>query len=410
MKFVYKAKRGLKDIVRGSIEAASRSEALDKLAAQNLFPITVEEERSRDKARSGRGARKRFILSLRRQVSQGEVLVFARKLSTLIRAKVELLSALQIIYDQSEQGLFRQVVLEIYNSTREGEPFSGSLRRFPRVFSPLFVSIIRSGETSGSLGNALEQITDFLSQEAGLRSKVSVALAYPCLLLVVGLASIFVLINFVIPRLGPIFADMGKGLPLVTRIILRISAISQQSWWAVLGVVGVLLVFLYSQKGNRLFNYLVRAFKVRFPIIKRMVKDQELVHFSRSLGLLLKSGVPALVALETAVFTVEDARLRGQLHLVRKELASGGGLSQSMETFTGLPAFFTRMVSIGERSGRLSEVLEELADSYSRQVEADIALVSSLIEPIMILVLGVVLGTIVLSVLIPTFQITQMVQ
>jgi len=405
-KFNYKAKKGLNETVSGSLEADNHDEALNKVTAQGLFPIEVNEVAAPAAKASGKSRRKKKIS---KKISSKEVLTFTQKMTTLVRAKVELLASLKILYEQTENARFKEVILEIYNLTKEGKAFSEGLMRFPRIFPPLYVSIVKAGEVSGRLDSALEQISDFSERDENLRTKIQVALAYPTLLVFVGAGSIFILMNFVVPKLKPIFEGIGRDLPLITKIVLQISELSNKTWWIILGAGSLVIFILYRRKGSDFFKHFLTEFKTHMPILKRLTKNQEMAHFSRALALLIKSGVPALRSLEIATFSVENAKLKKGLEEACKNVASGQTLSRSMETLTTLPNFFTKMVAVGEESGRLAEVLDETSHSYIQQVEYDITLITSLLEPIFILVLGVVLGTIVLSILLPTFQITQVI-
>jgi len=405
--YYYKAKHGLEETREGQIEATNQDEAMQKLIANGLFPITIKEVSLKEKKPA-----KKFRLRMGPdKITSNELLTFIRKLATLTRAKVELLSSLKILYEQTENARFKAIVLDLYNATKEGKPFSESLARYPGVFSFILVNIVRAGEASGHLDASLDQIAEFMQREAGLKNKILVALAYPGLLLMVGLVSIFVLINFVIPKLRPIFDSLGaKELPMITKIILKISVVSNKSWWIFVIAIVLFIVLLYQQKGLPYFKNMLGKVKSRLPIVKGLSVNQELAHFSRSLALLLTNGVPALRSLEIVTPSIENKALKDELKKVCQQVAAGKTISKSMEDSTGLPSFFTKMVAVGEESGRLSEVLTELSRSYTQQIESDIALVSSLIEPILILALGLVLGTIVLSILLPTFQVTQMVR
>lgn len=405
-KFLYKAKHGVEETLQGEIEASNQEEALQRLMAKGLFPISITEAVLKEKKSA-----KKFQLKLGPdRVKTSEVLVFTRKLATLTRAKVELLPSLKILYEQTENPKFKSVILDLYNSTKEGKHFSEGLSRYPAIFPSLYLNIIRAGEASGHLDAGLDQISEFMHREESLRSKILVALAYPSLLLMVGLASIFVLINFVIPKLRPIFEGIGKkDLPLITKIVLNVSVISNKIWWIVLIVIAAVILFFYFQKGAPYFKNILKKIRENMPVVKNLDQNQELAHFSRSFSLLLKSGVPALNSLEIVVPSLENKRLREELKKVCHEVASGRSIAQSLGESTKLPSFFVKMVAVGEESGRLSEVLDELSRSYTQQIESDIALVSALIEPVLILTLGVILGTIVLSILLPTFQVTQIV-
>jgi len=406
-KFIYKAKKGLEDTVEGAIEADNRDDAVNKLAAAGLFPTQITEQ-----AAVKATPRKNTQLLKKRvsnKVSTHDALMFTQKLTTLVRARVELLASLKVLYEQTENSRFKDIILEIYNITKEGRPLSESLSRFPAIFSPLYVNIVKAGEATGRLDSALEQISEFLSRDEALRTKVRVALAYPTLLLFIGMTSIFILMSFVVPRLKPILDGMGRDLPLITKVILKVSALSNKSWWIILGAVVLVVYVSYRRKGGAFFGRLIKRVAFKLPVLKRLIRNQELAQFSRSLTLLLKSGVPALKSLEIATPAIGNPKLRKDMESACKSVASGQTLSKSMELLTGLPSFFTKMIAVGEESGRLAEVLEEISSSYVQQIDADITLITSLLEPILILFLGSVLGTIVLSILLPTFQVTSIV-
>lgn len=407
MKFIYKAKKGINETVDGIIEAQSQAEALNKLIAKELFPITITEETSTAQPLSRKPPKNKRV---RKKINSWQILNFVQKLTTLVKAKVELLSSIRILYEQTENMLFKDVIYEIYSDIKEGKTFSDSLSRHPKIFSALFINIIKSGEASGRLDFALEQIDEYIYRQESLKNKISIALAYPILLLFVGIISIFMLINFVVPKLRPIFEGMGKDLPLITKFVLKVSDISNKNWLWIIGLLILAGVIIYYQKGSVLVNNLKRKIKMNLPIVRRLLRNQELAHFSRSLSLLLNSGVSALKSIEVASLTVEDPVLRKQLNKVYEEVSSGQSLSKTMSDHTNLPDFFIKMVAVGEESGRLGEILNEISRSYTQQLETDIMLISSLLEPVLILALGAVLGLIILSILLPTFQITQFVR
>lgn len=410
--FTYKAKKGLDETLEGTLIAENRDDALSKLVAQGLFPVYIDELLSSKPAPKPKLQQQLFgkDSKINRKISSGEILNFTQKLTTLVRARVELLASLRILYEQTENARFQAIIQEIYNITKEGKPLSESFVNFPSIFSPLFVNIVKAGEASGRLDQALEQISEFMTRQESLKTKVRVALAYPTMLLGIGLLSIFILMNFVVPKLKPIFAGMGKDLPLITKIILQISELSNKTWWAIIGTVALVTFILYKKKGAGFFQAVLRSIKMNMPILKSMTRNQDLAHLASSLTLLLKSGVPALKALQVSAPTVEEPKLKKDLEAACVNISAGQSLSKSMQAVGALPNFFTKMIAVGEESGRLTEVLEEITSSYVQQIEADIALVTSLLEPILILFLGGILGVIVLSILLPTFQMTQVVR
>ena len=411
--FAYTAKRGPNETLEGSIEADSQDAAVQRLVEQGLFPIRIAARLSPGKpvpVASAPQPRARAVLAFGKRITSKEILVFTQKLTTLIRAQVDLLAAIRILQEQADEGRFKDMLLEVYQAVKEGKTFSESLARFPDVFSPLFVNIVRAGEASGKLDAALDQLTQSLGREEALKTKVRSALAYPVLLLLVGVGSIAVLINFVVPKLESLFLDLGGQLPLMTRFILTLSHVSRRSslWLLLLGG-GAVGFFVWRQGGAALAQLAGRCIR-RLPVVKRVADNQEMLHFASSLNLLLRSGVPALKSLQLVTPSLGDPRLRERMSLVCERVALGDSLSQSLQTQAAFSPFVVKMIAVGEESGKLDEVLEEIARSYLQQIEADIALISSLIEPVLILGMGSVLGTIVLSILLPIFEITQSVR
>jgi type II secretory pathway component PulF len=404
--FSYKAKKGLNDIVEGFVDAEDQSGALLKIEQLGLVPVSVNHagrDQAALRAKTARPARKR-------PVSSADVLDFIKKLTTLSRAQVELLSSLRILHEQTANPEFQAMILEIYNMTKEGNPFSLSLSKFPKAFSPLSISLIKAGEASGKLSVVLEQISEFMSREEGLRNKVRVALAYPVLLSGVGLVSVFVLLNFVVPKLRPILEGMGKDLPWFTLCILQVSAFVNKSWAIGLVVLAAAALAIHLFKGKEMaFKVLGKALDL-IPVVRRLAVNQELTYFTQALALLLKGGISALKAFEIAAETVTALSLRQELAAACRNIASGEGIARSLRAYTSLPDFLIRMVAVGEESGRLVDVLEEIAASYRRQIETDIAIVSALLEPVLILVIGLIMGAIVIAILLPTFQITQFIR
>jgi len=403
-KFAYKAKRGLDQHVDGVIEAPNEAEALNKIIAAELFPVSMREL----PAEAGPAGPGRSWL-INKRVSSSDIHIFTKKLTTLIRARVELLSSLKIIYEQTDNRRMREVVQGLYNSVKEGKVFSEALFAYPEHFSPLFINIIKAGETSGRLDLSFEQISGFMGRDAALSNKVKTALAYPVILLMVGLVSLFILMNYVLPSLKPVFSSLGAKLPLVTTLILGLSDFSRQWWPGVVLAVTAGVLLLLRVKGSRFFRDSAARLKRHIPLLKRMTVNQELAHFAGGLSLLLKSGVPALKSLDIATLSVENRKLKEGLKKAGRDIASGQSIAKCLQDYTELPVFFTRMVAVGEESGRLSEVLDEVASSYTQEVESDISLVSSLLEPMLILGMGAVLGVIVFSIMLPIFQITEMV-
>jgi type II secretory pathway component PulF len=405
-RFIYKAKRGLDEVVVDSIEAETQEEALNILVAGGFTPFFIEQEGPETSPVARRKSSFAFPGSRTARVRSGDVLAFTRKLTTLIRARVELLSALHILYEQYEPSRLKEITGQMYAAIKEGNTFSLVLENFPEVFTPFYVSMVQAGEASGRLDLSLEQIGEFLSQQERLRSKVALALAYPIMLVCVGAVSIFVLINFVIPKLSGLLLSIRGDLPLVTRWILFISEVSQKTSIFALPAIAGAVIFLFWKKNAAIRSGLVMFLK-KLPVVRNLFLNQELANFSWSLSLLIRSGVPLYQSLKVSSKNIGDVRMTGQLENVCEQLRFGETLSRALQKQTTLPGFFIKMIAIGEESGKLPDVLSEISASCTQDVESSLALISALMEPCLILILGSVMGVIVFSIMLPLFQVTQ---
>lgn len=403
VEFSYRAKRGPKETVEGIIEAATRQAAVSQLIDSGLSPIRVEVK----KEATLPSGRREFW---RRRISSQEVNIFTRQLASLIRARVELLRSLNILYAQAENLHLREVILKVHEFIKKGGSFSSALSNFPRLFPALYVSLVKSGEASGRLDEALEELAEFIDKEDEVKSKVRSALAYPALMIMVGIATVFVLVSFVIPKLAGMFADFGQVLPLPTQILINVSNIFAHYWlWLLVGA-GVIII-LVSKRGITPGEKLViDKIKLRLPLIGGIIKKEIIVRFARTLALLLRSGIPVFQALEVTVPIMGNEVFVHELKSVRKEVIDGSSLAASMKKKLCFPSFLTNMVGVGEESGRLDEVLTQVASAYSREVDSKVKVITSLLEPAIILVLGLVVGFIVLAMLLPILQLTLLVK
>jgi type II secretory pathway component PulF len=411
-RFHYKAKRGLNEVVEDFIEAPTQEDALNLLSARGLFPVLIERAAQvalpPDEKPRLAGAAPAPAPSLLKLTPRDRML-FTRKLATLIHARVELLSALKILFEQAEGAHLRQLVQLLFNSIKEGHSFSESLGRFPGFFDPFYVNMIRAGETSGRLDLSLEQVSAFLEKEERLKTKVLTALAYPVLLICVGAVSLAVLIVFVIPKLSPVLKGIGR-LPLATRWLLAVSEVAHRYWLPMALLLAGSVLAVIAQRRNPFFAAAAVKVKKAVPIVRDLVRNQGLANFSWSLSLLIRSGVPIYQALRVSAQIISDREIGKRLEQVCEQLRQGQTLSRSLEQQNALPPFFVKMLAIGEESGKLPDVLQQISDSYAQEVETSITVLSSLLEPVLILGLGSVLGLIVFSLMLPLFEITQTIR
>jgi type II secretory pathway component PulF len=404
--FTYLAKKNLNETVEGIIVADDQDSAVDKLIEMGLSPVKVELLISPEKSQ-GPGI---IGFLSRRSLNQKDLCVFTSQLKSLMKAKVDLLKSLSILYGQSDKERLKNLILDLHTTVKNGATFSDALNKHAAFFPSLYVNLIKTGEASGRLDDVLDELDRFLSKEEEFKMHVKTALAYPTLMILVGACVIFVLFSYVIPKLSAIFADFDYQLPLPTQIMLKVSGFFNSWWWTmVLGagvLMGVLMRMSKSPEGRARLDWM----RLRIPVVAGLTSRQSLARFCRTLSLLMRSGLPVFQALQVSIPTLENAVYMKEMEGVKKEVLEGVSLSSSMKKISFLPSFLVQMVSVGEEGGRLESVLNEVANIYTQETDEKLKVITALLEPMIILVLGLVLGSIVLAMLLPIFQINLLVK
>ncbi len=399
MIYKYRAKKGPAELVEGTVEAQSEPEAIEKVSQLGFFPLAVEVQKQ-----GGQAAHS--SVRLRGRVRSQEITIFTRQLASLLKSGVPILQSLNIIGEQSENAVLKQVIRSVHNSIKEGDFFSSSLAKFPQFFSPLYVAMVNAGEGGGSLPEALLRIAEYRAQEEELLSKFRAALAYPVLMVFVGIGTIIFMLTFVIPRLTGILVGMGQDLPLPTQILISVSKTLSTWWlWAVLA-----LVVLTARRQMRLASSRlpVSRLKLKIPAVGPFIQKAELARFCRTLEILIRNGIPILRALQISIPVVGNEAIKSQLAASYKELEQGGSFGRSIRNSVLFPAFMSNLIIVGEESGRLVEALGEVAVIYERDTDQAMKTLVSLLEPVMILGMGLVVGFIVVAMLLPIFEINVM--
>ncbi|OQB14139.1 MAG: putative type II secretion system protein F [Candidatus Omnitrophica bacterium ADurb.Bin205] len=290
---------------------------------------------------------------------------------------------------------------------KEGVPFSKCLIRYPQYFPSLYVNIIRTGEATGNLKDSLSQLLNYLQRLDDLRLRVKQAMAYPIFMVLVGLGTIFVMLTFILPRIAGMFDDFQAQLPLPTRMLLGVSDFFKAYWILVIVFLAAVIFLLSRHKPGK--ESILSRLKYRLPIIKGLIYKQSVSNFSTSLSILLKSGVTLLAALNDAASVIGNPVYIKQLAEVRKDISEGVSFSRSLLKFKIFPSFFVQMVKVGEEGGRLDIILADIASLYEKEIESDLKVISSLIEPAIILVLGLIIGGMLIAMLLPIFNINLLV-
>lgn len=399
--FKYRAKDGVKD-VEGVLEAPSREAVIDQLHHKGYVPVRIEQGTGKMEPAEAASAK------VTGRVRSKDVTIFSRQLASLIKSGVPVLRGLRIICEQADNPYFKRVLDDIHASVKDGRSVSDALSRYPRIFPSLYIAMVRSGEAGGTLQEVLVRISDYRQKQEEILSRVRTALAYPVLMALVGLGTIIFMIAFVMPRLMKIFSRMGQELPLPTRIVIKISQEVQQGWiWMI--AAAVVFVFLFRQLGkSRAQRLLLSRLKLRLPVWGDFTLKSELARFSRTLELLIRSNVPILQAIKTAVPTLDNEIIKNELTRCAKDLEEGASFGKSLEKSKIFPGFMTSLLIVGEESGRIDNALAEIAGSYERDTDEAIKVLTSLMEPLMILAMGLVVGFIVVAMLLPIFQMNMM--
>jgi type II secretory pathway component PulF len=431
--FKYRAKSlkqaGGDGTVEGVVEAATSEEAVDKISEQGYLPVNVEEVRSQEKTQSALAAQSLVPsqetapapapaqtqasppvhLNLGK-IKSKEITAFGRQLSSLLHSGVPILRAVSIIAEPSANPHFKELLNLVYEQVKNGAPLSTALAKYPKLFSSLYLALVSAGEASGNLDDTLSKITDYRQKQEAILSHIRSAMVYPILMALTGIGTIIFMLTFVMPRLMGIFANLGGNLPLPTRILIQISSALRSDWHWFVGAAFILLIVWKATRKLRSQNPVFSQLKLAIPVFGPLALKADIARFSRTMELLIRSGISILSAIETTAPVVGTAVLRSEFIRCLQDLKEGGSFGRSLKKNKLFPAFMTNLIIIGEESGKLDEALSEIAVFYERETDEAIRMMTSLMEPLMILARGVVVGFIVVSMLLPMFELNMMVK
>jgi type II secretory pathway component PulF len=398
----YRAKKGPQEIIESKIQAQSETEAIEKINQIGLIPIRIEEEHPTASAKTS------YWSKPKGKVPSREITIFSRELASLLKSGVPILAALNIISEQSESIHLKNTLRIIHDAVKDGSTFSAVLSMHPNIFSPLYVAMIRSGEDSGALAEVLLRIAGYRAKQEEMISRFRMALAYPVLMAIVGLGTVIFMLTFVMPRLMKVFINLGQDLPLPTKILIFTSnGLRQWGFWIIL-ILALIILILRRQMRTKAGRIPLSLLKLHLPLYGKFTLKAELARFSRTLELLIKNGIPILQAINIAIPVLENEIIKNQLKQSYKELEQGGSLGRSLRNSRLFPLFMTNLIIVGEESGNLDEALSEIAGSYERDTDESMRIMASLLEPLMILAMGLIVGFIVVAMLLPIFQINVM--
>jgi len=400
--FRYKAYSTTGASVSGTVEADSERQAAQQLKGKGLLPREVVEE--------GGSQVPAGSFSFRRGVPADELSLFTRRLATLVASSIPLFEAMGSLCEQEENGPLRQALVRVKERIAEGASLSRALAAEPGIFGESYVSMVAAGEAGGALDAVLERLADFLEEQEQVRSKVTSALAYPILMVIVGGGVMLFLLTVVIPRIVTIFEDSKAAPPLITVILIKVSHFLQGYWWIPTALM-IASVPLYRRAMKRDDLRLKRdALLLRLPMAGGMLQRLILSRFARVLGLLLSSGVPIMKALEITGEVVVNRVYRTFLRGVMEDVAQGGSLSGSLKKSPLFPPLLVHLAGVGEKSGNLEGMLIKAGVAYEREFSSRLTKVMGLMEPLLVLAMGVAVGIVVLAVLLPIFELNQLIK
>lgn len=398
--FEYKALNENGRLTRGIIDASSTEEARDKLRAQSLFPVEVTTSTT---APSG------HLFPIFRRISGEDISLFTRQLASLLKGGLPLLPSLDAIAEQMDSHPLKKIVAGLAESVKEGKSFGEALSSFDRIFSSIYVNMVKSGEVAGSLSDILFRISALIRESITLRSKIKNALTYP---LVVGGVSVGVLVFLliiVIPTLSTLFAQIGQVLPPITQGLIKFSLFLKSYWFIILCGIGILggifIWFSHIKQGREKID----RWKLHLPVLGEIIRKSLVANFARTLSTLRRAGVTILTSLELARNAIRNEIISRAIAQAKEDISKGDSIGSALRKSGVFPPLFLHMVEVGEKSGNLEQMLDDISESYEEEVTMALNRFTTLLEPLIIVTMGVVIGIIAVSVLLPIFEMNQLI-
>jgi general secretion pathway protein F len=394
--------------ITGIIDAESSQAARQKIRAKKNYPVSIKEvlEGSTPKESPGLPG----LTTTIGRVKQSEVAMMTRQLSTLLGAGFALVPAIDILVPQTKSQNFKKILARIKDSIVEGKSFAAALSPYPSTFPPLYKNMVSAGETSGTLEIVLERLAEITERQQELKNRIRSAMAYPILMTVLGFVVLFFLMTYIVPNISSIFIEMDRALPAPTEFLINLSALIRNYWWVAVLLLVIAFFVLKSMKKTVKGRFFVDRMKLKIPVFGNLLKKMAVARFCRTLSSLLENGVPLLTSLEIVQNIVDNVLLSEAISRAAREVGKGQPLGASLADSRIFPSLSLQMISVGEQSGELENLLSKVADVYEKEVESLVSTMTSILEPVMILVMGVVVGFIVLSICLPIFEMNQLVK
>ena len=395
-KYVGRTRQG--KMKKGTVEAINKAKAVVKLREMGISPREITE---------ARGILYQEV-TLGNPVKQQDFVIYCRQFATLIRSGISIVDATNILARQTESKMLAKVLSAVEERLRSGVAFSEAIAEHPKVFPAIFVNMVRAGEMTGNLDGTLDRLASYLEKQYNLKKKIQSTMAYPIVLLIVIIAVATFLMLTIVPNFESMFASLGSELPAITKFVLNVSNFLQQSWLILsFLVIAMVIIFQFLMRTNETFNYQVHVALLKMPVFGKLLQKSAIARMARTLSSMVSSSVPILQALTMVEKVVGNPVLGKVIIEARDHLEQGDRLSEPMKKSWLIPPLVSQMIAIGEETGQLAFMLAKIADFYEEEVDRTVDTLKSLIEPIMIIILAVIVGTIILAIMIPMFTYYQ---
>ena len=405
--YTYNALDGRGKNAKGVINADSARAARAKLRQSGLFPTDLLETQEADAKQHSRSVRDLQVL---RRVRPQDITIMTRQFATLLAASLTVVDALTALIEQTENSTLKKTLIQVRESVNEGSSLAAALDQHRRIFSALFINMVRAGEASGALPVVLLRLADFSERQLDTRKRITAKMYYPLFMVAIGCLVLFALLTYVVPTVTSIFANMRQTLPWPTVVLIGVSDFMKRFWWllglAVFGITVAIQRYRRTERGTEFFD----KRSIRFPIIGKLTLKLAMSRFTRTLGILLRSGIPLLDALDISRAVVSNVVLSEAIATARDAIREGADIAGPLKASGYFPPLVSHMISIGEKSGQLEDMLLRVADAYDNEVQTSIEGLTSLVEPIIIVVMAVVVFAIMLAVLLPIFELNAIVR
>lgn len=401
MKLRYKATTRDGKLVRGLMDANDINDAATYLRGKDLLPIQISKQEDNILNK---------YLPFFNKVGSSDVILFTRQLSSMLSSGLTLLRALQIFKEQIENEAMIEVVTSMVNDIEEGKSFSYAVSKFPNVFSPVYISLIKAGESSGLLDKVLLRLANNLEKEAKLRGTVKSALMYPAIVVTLMVFVVFIMMIFVIPQLSSLYENLGVPLPLPTQIVIGMSGIIGTFWPLFIVLIFGLSFFYRRWSKTEQGQLIVDNITLKLPIFGKLISQTILAEFSRTLGLLIGTGTLVVESLEEAAGTTGNIYYKNAIRDVARQVEKGVTIGDSMSTYSLFPPMLVQLVKIGEQTGKMDETLGKASEYFEGEVNQTVKTLTTALEPFIMLVLGVGVAFLIISVITPIYSLISSLQ